>query len=164
MTWFSSVARPPLLHIHTSIIIIIIIIVYKEGRKTSAHTRERSQSYAPLHARARRFEGPKNDGGVPPPPLSKELGLNGSSIVSIRVVVANTRVGEWYDAGWKGGGGHDAWVSVATVDCRRRCFRINIALNLLVFFGVFILSLFFFFFVIPLTLKISMLITLLLCT
>jgi len=76
MTWFSPVARPPLLHIHTSII-IIIIIMYKEGRKTGTHTRhhiqhKRSQSYAPVHTRC--LEGPKNDGGVPPPQSPKKLG------------------------------------------------------------------------------------------
>ncbi|KAF0767039.1 Uncharacterized protein FWK35_00014634 [Aphis craccivora] len=49
----------------------------REGRKTGTHTRhhiqhKRSQSYAPVHTRC--LEGPKNDGGVPPPQSPKKLG------------------------------------------------------------------------------------------
>lgn len=56
--------------IHTSI--IIIIIMYKEGKKQAHIQHKRSQSYAPVHTRG--LEGPKNDGGVPPPQSLKKLG------------------------------------------------------------------------------------------
>lgn len=86
MTRFSPVARPPLLHIHTS----IIIIIYKEERKTGTHTKGVNHNM-PTYTRDV-WRGPKNDEGVPPSPPSKELWLDGSSVVSSRVVVASTRV------------------------------------------------------------------------